>query len=283
MGSPVLFQGSFVKLLKSALNLNDQAYILTGTVDPSASATSAPQGSLYLRTGSSGSQLFIKQDGGSTTNWRDISATSTQRITQAAHGFLTGQWVGFSGGSYIAATNRNVSYAIGVVTTVIDSSNFIITRAGFISGLSGLTSGSLHYLTAGGAISSSLDRIGVSGTLYQQQAFYAVSTTSGYVTIGPVIYDADGNSNRDGFVTTVAQSLIGIKTFLSKLTANVGVEVPNTIVSSGTEVVSSGTTRIVGRLIVNSPATVQVDGDLQITGALTGTGSITGSGTTTNV
>ncbi len=69
MGSPVIFSGNFAKFLKSQLNLNNAAYILTGTADPTTSATDAPQGSVYLRTGGSGGVLYTKLDAGSTTNW----------------------------------------------------------------------------------------------------------------------------------------------------------------------------------------------------------------------
>src|SRR5574338_38140 len=68
MGSPALFSGTFVKFLKSKLNLFDIAQIITGTTDPRSVATDAKKGSIYMRQGAKG-QLFVKLDDGSTTNW----------------------------------------------------------------------------------------------------------------------------------------------------------------------------------------------------------------------
>lgn len=69
MGNPSFFAGSFVKFLKTSLNLNGKAYILTGTNDPTSVATNAPSGSLFLRQNSPTGALFFKRDNGSSTNW----------------------------------------------------------------------------------------------------------------------------------------------------------------------------------------------------------------------
>lgn len=65
--------GGRAKSLYQSLNLKDIAYVLTGTADPSSSATDAPQGSIYLRTGGAGGAFYVKMDAGSSTNWRKIS------------------------------------------------------------------------------------------------------------------------------------------------------------------------------------------------------------------
>ena len=66
----VIFSGSNVKALKPNLDLNGQSKIMSGTVDPSSSATSANKGSLYLNT--SNANLYRKTDNGSSTNWLAI-------------------------------------------------------------------------------------------------------------------------------------------------------------------------------------------------------------------
>lgn len=66
-GSSVIFSGLSVLGLKSNLDLNGAAQVLTGTVDPSAVATTAQKGSLYLNTSSS--NVYRKTDNGSSTNW----------------------------------------------------------------------------------------------------------------------------------------------------------------------------------------------------------------------
>ncbi len=71
MGSAVIFSGNDVKSLKSNLDLNGNAKILSGSVDPSSSATSAPIGSIYLNT--TNGNLYKKQDAGSSTSWVKLS------------------------------------------------------------------------------------------------------------------------------------------------------------------------------------------------------------------
>lgn len=98
MGKAVIFEATDVKTLKSAININSVASILTGTDDPTVVAKNAPQGSIYLKTGASGGQTYIKQDAGNTTNWTQLSvsgsipsgtATSTSVVTSATTTFVT--------------------------------------------------------------------------------------------------------------------------------------------------------------------------------------------------
>lgn len=72
MGSPAIWVGNSVKILKSIFDINGNAQILSGTTDPSSVATSAPKGSLYLNTSSG--ITYQKQDAGSSTNWTALSA-----------------------------------------------------------------------------------------------------------------------------------------------------------------------------------------------------------------
>lgn len=78
MAGPWIWAGNYAKALKSLLNLNDSAYILTGTADPSSSAQTGPQGSQYMRTGASGGALYLKQDAGSSTNWMSLKPVTTK-------------------------------------------------------------------------------------------------------------------------------------------------------------------------------------------------------------
>lgn len=74
MGSAVIFSGSKVKTLKPNLDLFGAAQILTGTVDPTVTATDAKAGSLYLNTSSG--KTYSKNDNGSTVNWTILTLTS---------------------------------------------------------------------------------------------------------------------------------------------------------------------------------------------------------------
>lgn len=48
-------------------------YFVSGLEDPSATATKAVQGTIYIRVGPEGGTLYQKLDSGETTNWRRIS------------------------------------------------------------------------------------------------------------------------------------------------------------------------------------------------------------------
>jgi hypothetical protein len=74
-GGPAIFNGPRVKTLKQNLSLNGAAYILSGTVNPSSVATSAPAGSLYLNT--STGAVYKKTDAGSSTNWSELTPAAT--------------------------------------------------------------------------------------------------------------------------------------------------------------------------------------------------------------
>lgn len=64
-----IFKGTFMKLLpKDGIEFKDDKKIISGTDDPSSTATDANQGSLFVYS----SNLFQKQDNGSTTNWLSV-------------------------------------------------------------------------------------------------------------------------------------------------------------------------------------------------------------------
>jgi hypothetical protein len=68
-GPAVIYNGDFVKALKSNLKLKDEARIITGSVDPTVSAVDAEAGSLYIRDNGI---IYVKKDAGSSTNWQDV-------------------------------------------------------------------------------------------------------------------------------------------------------------------------------------------------------------------
>lgn len=74
----------------------------------------------------------------------------TSTISQVAHGFSVGQVVRLDGASYVLAQASSAANAetVGVVVTVTDVDNFIITTFGKITGLSGLTAGEVYFLSA---------------------------------------------------------------------------------------------------------------------------------------
>jgi len=67
-----IFAGQKVKTLKSTLNLNSGADIISSTTDPTSVAVDASPGSLLLNTTSS--KLYRKNDSGSSTNWSEVGS-----------------------------------------------------------------------------------------------------------------------------------------------------------------------------------------------------------------
>ena len=73
-GAAVIFSGSNVKALKQNLDLNGVGGLYSGTANPTLTATSANQGSLYECT--AGGTIYKKNDNGSTTNWTALNSSS---------------------------------------------------------------------------------------------------------------------------------------------------------------------------------------------------------------
>ena len=69
--TPILWSGSNAFNILSGLCLGASACVMSGGLDPSSVAVSAPQGSLYMST--SGSS-YLKQDAGLSTNWTLLSS-----------------------------------------------------------------------------------------------------------------------------------------------------------------------------------------------------------------
>lgn len=80
----VIFSGSDVKALKSNLDLNGGAKVISQSGDPTSGAVSAPKGSILLDTGAANG--YIKQDAGSSTNWNRLIFGSSSGIVSLASG-----------------------------------------------------------------------------------------------------------------------------------------------------------------------------------------------------
>lgn len=80
MPAATIFSNSTtVKALKDNFDVNGKIQFLTGTVDPSSSATSATKGSFYHNT--STGTVYRKTDNGSSTNWVIIGNPTLDNVT----------------------------------------------------------------------------------------------------------------------------------------------------------------------------------------------------------
>lgn len=77
MGNATIFNGNYIKALKSQLKLGDDVYIINGTADPTSVAQDAPRGSIYLRTQNASTAVYQKTDNGSSTNWTPFTTVGS--------------------------------------------------------------------------------------------------------------------------------------------------------------------------------------------------------------
>lgn len=73
----------------------------------------------------------------------------TLDVNQTAHGFAVGDALYFTGSAYAKAQAdaEATYYVVGVVGVVTNANNFKLAMSGEVSGLSGLTSGAIYYLS----------------------------------------------------------------------------------------------------------------------------------------
>jgi hypothetical protein len=85
------------------------------------------------------------------SGWSSIGGGgTTDRVTQASHGFVIGDVLYLNGSTYAKAKAdaANTAEVVGMVSRVIDSSTFELTLSGEVSGLSSLTVGEVYFLSA---------------------------------------------------------------------------------------------------------------------------------------
>jgi len=126
----VIYSGDAVKTMRDQIKIRDTASILTGTADPSSTATDAKRGSLYLRQGTVGA-AYVKTDDGLSTNWSTATGTSGTNTYVMANvssdiggGYF--QLVGLP--AYVTATAAAVTVSVGTAETLIAT---LATNIGF--------------------------------------------------------------------------------------------------------------------------------------------------------
>lgn len=160
-------------------------------------------GDLYIQANGNDSNLYQKQGG----LWALINSSGgggtgnslvIPDVTQTAHGFSLGSVIYFTGTQYALARADSIvtAEAIGVVSTITDANTFSFTTSGLISGLSGLSTGSIYFVSdvTAGLLTTTAP---VSSTSISKPMFVALSNTSGLVVNyrGIVIGSTGGGSS----------------------------------------------------------------------------------------
>jgi hypothetical protein len=103
-------------------------------------------------------------------------------INQVNHNFNVGDWVYLSGASTYSLADADVpttADSIGVVTAVPDIDNFTLSVEGYVTGLSGLTPTSAHFLSSTPGAITDVEPTGVSTT--RKPVLIADTATSGWM------------------------------------------------------------------------------------------------------
>lgn len=151
--------------------------------------TSVPQAKLLGRKGWSSTGAVEQLSVGSNLDLSALSATVLQAgvryVQQVAHGFVAGDIVRLSGSTYVKAQADSVANAavVGVVTDTDTDEFDLMHQPGHVTGLSGLSAGTVYYLSAATAGAMTSTAPTGSGTV-ARPVFVADSTTSGYYVGG---------------------------------------------------------------------------------------------------
>lgn len=143
---------------------------------------------------------FLQSNGAAAPSWATApNGDAVQKaINQTGHGFAVGDVIRHNGTIYVEAQADSAanSEVYGIVSAVADANNFTVVNSGYISGLSGLTAGEAHFLSAttAGAITAT-EPTGAGQV--SKPVLVAVSTTAGYV-IHSRGYVVGSNSSAGG-------------------------------------------------------------------------------------
>jgi hypothetical protein len=113
----------------------------------------------------------------------DIEASlGCKLVNQASHGLSVNDWVYFNGTNYVVAQADALatSEVLGVVVEVVDANNFKLQTDGHVTGLSGLTAGTVYFLSdsAAGEITATEP---TTEDHISKPLLIADTTTSGYI------------------------------------------------------------------------------------------------------
>lgn len=144
--------------------------------DVTANATNSPSTGQVPSKASGDEWTWIDAGGSGSGEYFEKS------INQSSHGFAVGDVIRHNGTNYVKAqadTEANAE-VIGIVSENTDTDNFKVRYGGYISGLSGLTAGSVYFLsdTTAGLLTST--EPATEGHI-TKPLLIAISTTAGYI------------------------------------------------------------------------------------------------------
>lgn len=180
-----------------------------------------------------------------------VSGSALSRsITQTAHGFAVGDWLYLNSTTYTKAIASSAAAAevIGVVSVVTDANTFTLTLPGsYVTGLSGLTSGTVYFLSPSSAGAITATEPSTVGQV-SKPLLTASSSSTGYVV------------NMRGYLLTATSSLFSIST----KTADYTITVADDIIRGD----ATG-----GNITINLPTAVGIAGRAYVVKKIDSTGN----------
>lgn len=142
--------------------------------------TGAGTSGYVLQTDGSGGTSWVAQSGGGGGSGTDLSRS----ISQTSHGFAVGDLVYLNSSTYTKAiaTSAAAAEVVGIVSAVADANTFTLLYSGRITGLSGLTAGSVYFLSRSTAGTASTTEPSTSGDI-SKPVYVADSTTTALLSI----------------------------------------------------------------------------------------------------
>lgn len=184
----------------------------TGATGPSGptGATGATGAGVTGATGSTGPAGGPTGPTGATGATGPSQETIERAITQTSHGLSVGDVVRFTGSAYVKALADSEADAevIGIVSAVSGPDDFTLVTGGFVSGLAGLTSGAVHYLSASSAGALTTTEPSTIGTV-SKPILIAISTSAGYFFNMRGWLHA-GETNADIYIATTGNDTTGV-------------------------------------------------------------------------
>jgi len=166
--------------------INESASPINVTHNTGASSTSIFTGTGASISLASNAALTLVYDA-SLVRWVVIGGiggggSASQQVTQVSHGFSVGQCLYLNGSTYTLAQANAASTAetVGVVTNILSADIFQVTELGYTKGLSGLTAGTVYFLSDSVAGALTATEPTVMGSV-SKPLLLADSATSGYV------------------------------------------------------------------------------------------------------
>lgn len=121
-------------------------------------------------------------------------STLTLAVAQATHGLAVGDLVYHNGTAYVKAQADTAAKAevVGIVSSSADGDNFVLQMNGEVTGLSGLTAGTVYFLSPSSAGAATATEPSTAGQI-SKPVYVALSTTTARLCLeqrGRIISDA---------------------------------------------------------------------------------------------